>query len=484
MDLILNGGFVKGGVYLLLGPPGTGKTIFANQMCFHHAKKKSGNIVYVTLLAESHGRMMENLRPLDYFEDKDVSESIHYMGGYHVLEKDGLKGFLRLIAGIVKEKNASILMIDGMSTIGELEQSAITFRKFAHELNSYLSSSGCTAFLLSSMEGHLSKPEHTMVDGIISFHYESDDSRVTRKIEVRKFRGSSHFYGKHFYTINDSGITIYPKIESIPQTHECPIKRKDRLSFKIDGLDEMMKGGVYTNTITSLIGAAGTGKTSMALQFLAAGAEDGDNGIYFGLYEKPEELMDKAEELSLNFNKWVKKKNIEIIWHPQLELELDQLSSNLISAVKKNNAKRVVIDGIDGLKLSSSSPERFFRYLTALTLELKKLGTTILIIEEVSTFGTYEGRQVAELSAINEVVIYLHQDTAGEEIFNGLSILKMRNSAFDKRTKKLVINENGLWVEDMVATPKLILDKTSGPFKSEKKAKKKVAKKSTTKRRK
>jgi circadian clock protein KaiC len=484
MDLILNGGFVKGGVYLLLGPPGTGKTIFANQMCFHHAKMKTGNIVYVTLLAESHGRMMENLRPLDYFQDKDVSESIHYMGGYHVLEKEGLKGFLRLIAGIVKEKNASILMIDGMSTIGELEQSAITFRKFAHELNSYLSSSGCTAFLLSSMEGHLSKPEHTMVDGIISFHYENDDTRVTRKIEVRKFRGSSHFYGKHFYTINDSGITIYPKIESIHQSHESITRGKKRLTFKIDGLDEMMRGGLFSNTITSLIGAAGTGKTTLGLQFLAAGAEDGQNGVFFGLYEKPEELMDKAEGLSLSFHKWVKKKNIEIVWHPQLELELDQLSSSLIETVKKTGAKRVVIDGIDGLRLSSASPKRLFRYMTALTLELKKLGSTILIIEEVSTFGSYEGRQIAELSAINEVVIYLHQDTKEDKIFNGLSILKMRNSAFDKRTKELIIDEEGIFVEDIIASPKLIVEKTSGPFKSEKKVKKKVIKKSSTKRRK
>ncbi len=481
MDTILNGGFVKGGVYLLLGPPGTGKTIFANQMCFHHARMKSGNIVYVTLLAESHGRMMENLRPLEYFEDKDISESIHYMGGYHVLEKDGLKGFLRLIAGIVKEKNASILMIDGMSTIGELEQSAITFRKFAHELNSYLSSSGCTAFLLSSMEGHLSKPEHTMVDGIISFHYENDDTRVNRKIEVRKFRGSAHYYGKHVYTINDSGIIIYPKIESIPQTHECPIKRRDRLPFKIDGLDEMMKGGVFSNTITSLIGAAGTGKTSLALQFLAAGAEDGQNGVFFGLYEKPEELMEKSEELSLNFHRWVKKKKIDIIWHPQLELELDQLSASLIETVKRTEAKRIVIDGVDGFKLSSTSPERFFRFMTALTLELKKLGATIIIIEEVSTFGTYEGRQIAELSAINEVVIYLHQDTTGDEIFNALSVLKMRNSAFDKRTKKLIIDEKGLSVENILETPELMIDKTSGPFKSEKKVNKKVIKKTSSK---
>lgn len=111
--------------------------------------------------------------------------------------------------------------------------------------------------------------------------------------------------------------------------------------------------------------------------------------------------------------------------------------------------------------------------MTALTLELKKLGSTILIIEEVSTFGSYEGRQIAELSAINEVVIYLHQDIKEDKIFNGLSILKMRNSAFDKRTKELIIDEEGIFVEDIVASPKLIVEKTSCPFEPEKRVKRK-----------
>lgn len=430
-------------------------------MCFHHATKKTGNIVYVTLLAESHGRMMENLKSLSYYHDEDISQSIHYMGGYHVLEKEGLKGFLRLIAGIVKEKNASILMIDGMSTIGELEQSAITFRKFAHELNSYLASSGCTAFLLSSMEGHLSKPEHTMVDGIICFHYENSEARVSRQIEVRKFRGSGHFYGKHLYKIDDNGITIYPRIESGPSVSTFEKIEKKRMTFNVPGLDQMLGSGVYTNTVTTLVGSAGTGKTTLALQFLSAGAQAGENCVFFGFYEQPDDLLLKANAIGIDIERWVKKDKIHIMWNPALEQEMDELAFNLIKKVKETGAKRVVIDGVDGITNSVSSPARLNRYLTALIMEMKKLGVTVMLVEETSIFGPHKGRQVAELSAINEVVLYMHHSDFEGEMHNCLTILKMRNTYFDKSTKKLLLSDKGIIVEGVADLPDSVITNKS-----------------------
>lgn len=447
-------------------------------MCFHHAKKENGSIVYVTLLAESHGRMMENLRPLKYFEDDDVSQKIHYMGGYHVLEKDGLKGFLRLIAGIVKEKNASVLMIDGMSTIGELEQSAITFRKFAHELNSYLSSSGCTAFLLSSMEGHLSKPEHTMVDGIISFHYENFDARVRRQIEVRKFRGSGHYYGKHHYKIDSSGITVFPRLECQNQEREIHVPTHARLSTGISGLDAMLNGGLRKHTFCTFIGSAGTGKTSVALQYLYAGAEAGEKGLYFGFYERPEEIFVKADSISCNIRKWVDKKLIDLLWQPALEAEIDELAYRLIEQVKSREIKRVVIDGMDGLMTSAGNPTRMRQFITSLMMELKRLGVTVILIEEVSYFGNFSSRQFAELSAVNEAVIFFHHESVDDDIINAVTILKMRNSNFDKGTNRLDITDKGIFVNSRERAPAVIItSRKKTKVSSKKSAAKKPAKK-------
>ena len=474
LDTILNGGFVAGGVYLLLGPPGAGKTVLANQICFHHAKNSNASVVYVTLLAESHGRMIANLSTLDYFEDGQVATNIHYMSGYPVLEKEGLKGFLKLVAGIVREKKASILMIDGMSTIGELEQSAITFRKFTHELNSYLSTSGCTAFLLSSMDGHLSKPEHTMVDGIVCLYYMNVGARVVRQLEVRKFRGSAHFYGRHNYSISNEGIRVFVRTEAFPQAERLiPHISDDRLLFGVKGLDKMIGGGVICNSITTLLGVAGTGKTTLALQFLAAGGDTGQKGLYFGFNERPNDLLEKADALKVNLREHVDEGNVEIIWRPALEQEIDELGERLFEAVIRFKAQRVVIDGVEGFRQSAADKERVNVFFNALVSRLKSLGTTVVIIEESSLFGQPRDRLVAEMSSLNENLLLFRNVDMDTRLVRIISAVKIRNTSYDHSAHTYEISNKGIAVLGPIVVPETTLTKNPRSVKVKKRPVKK-----------
>src|SRR6185503_14369073 len=96
LDTLLHGGLVKGGVYMVMGMPGAGKTILANQMCFHHVRQ-GGRALYVTLLAESHTRMISNMRALGFFEPSRIAESLAYLSAYSVLEEGGLEALLTLV---------------------------------------------------------------------------------------------------------------------------------------------------------------------------------------------------------------------------------------------------------------------------------------------------------------------------------------------------------------------------------------------------
>ena len=451
LDTLLNGGFIKGGVYLLLGPPGGGKTVLGNQICFHHAHSGRGNVVYVTLLAESHSRMMGNLRSFDYFEDEMVAQSIHYMSGYRSLEKDGLRGLLLQIAGMVRDQKATLLMIDGITTIGDMGQSDIDFRKFAHELNSFISTSGCTAFLLSSMEGHQSNPEHTMVDGILALHYRTQGLRTLRQIEVRKFRGSDQLKGRHLFKITAHGARVYPRTESLAPA-QVPISApKVRLPFGVPGLDAMLDGGVMAHSFTTLIGPCGTGKTSLALKFLEEGIKAGEKAVFFSFYEMPEELINKAKTLGFQLEKAEKDGRLSLLWFPALEQDLDELAHALISQVERTGAKRVVIDGVDGFKLSATFPKRVNRFLVALSLRIRALGATLVLVEETSFFRRPSSRQVAELSALNENVLYLRNMRYEPRLVRAISVIKMRKGAFDHSVKELRISKNGL---EVVSAPR------------------------------
>lgn len=446
LDDLTFGGFIKGGVYLLMGPPGSGKTILGNQICFHHAKD-NGSVVYVTLLAESHSRMIGNLRGIDYFNEDLVARSIHYVSGYNALEKEGLKGLLILIAGMVREKKATMLMIDGITTIGDMDESKLAFRKFTHELNTYIATSGCTAFLLSSLEGHHSNPEHTMVDGILALHHKHLGVRTLRQIEVRKFRGGNHLKGKHYFSINDDGITILPRLESLriqPTKIRPDLEAKE--CFGIKELDKMLGGGVIPHSITTVIGPAGTGKTILGLHFLNCGAFNKERGLFFGLYESPAEILNKARNLNIPLEMHVKNKDVEIIWFPAIEQEIDELGEALINAVIRTKAKRVVIDGVDAFRYSTNYKKRLSRYMVALIMKLKTLGVTVLLVEETALFQERHERQIAELSALNENLIFLQQSQDGAELARTVSILKIRNAVYDSTVRELVIGKDGISV--------------------------------------
>src|SRR5262245_17129517 len=95
-DAIIKGGLLQGGVYLVEGQPGAGKTILANQISFHHIAS-GGRALYFTLLAETHARMFSHLQSLSFFDLRLVGDALQYFSGYATLEKDGLRGLLNLI---------------------------------------------------------------------------------------------------------------------------------------------------------------------------------------------------------------------------------------------------------------------------------------------------------------------------------------------------------------------------------------------------
>jgi circadian clock protein KaiC len=444
LDTLLNGGFIKGGMYLILGPPGSGKTILGNQICFHHVRENGARIVYITLLAESHSRMVESLKNLDFFKDNEVGSSVLYMSGYGILEKEGLPGLLKEIASVVRKHKASILMIDGITTIGDMDQTHLAFRKFTLELNTYIANSNCTAFLLSSMEGSHSSPEHTMVDGIVALHHQKISIRAVRQIEVRKFRGSSHLQGDHLFKITDEGVRVFPRAESLPVKLQQVSIESRRLSFNVPKLDDMLGGGLISNSITTIIGPTGTGKTILGLQFLRAGVEAKEKCLFFGFYETPSDLLEKARKLGFSLDAWVEKGMLTIHRVSALEEELDEIGETLIEIIQRNGAKRVVIDALDGFRNSTSYVSRVNLFLVALVVKLKSLGVTLIIIEETSLYLNHTERKVTELSAMNENLLYLRHVELESKMTRVVSILKIRSAVYDPSVRELKISAKGI----------------------------------------
>lgn len=214
LDIVLGGGFMRGGIYIIQGDPGAGKTIFTNQICFHHvAPGKGGCALFVTLLAENHARMLSNMRSLAFFDDSKIPDRLAYLSAFRELREEGFAGVTGLLRREIQRRRCSMLVIDGVvspQTGGDADQA---FKEFVHNLQEIALATDCTMFMTGNVgEGGVS-PEQTMVDGLIRLKDRDYGWRAESDLQVLKFRGSAYLRGRHAYVITDEGLRVYPRIE-------------------------------------------------------------------------------------------------------------------------------------------------------------------------------------------------------------------------------------------------------------------------------
>jgi circadian clock protein KaiC len=457
LDTVLHGGLLQWGVYMIQGRPGAGKTILANQVCFHHAAR-GGRVLYATLLAETHERLMFNLAPLSFFDASRFPEQITYLSAFSTLEEGGLKALVEVLRREVRARKSTLLVVDGLVTVEESAQTKRDFKKFIHELQIHANFAGCTILLLTSANTEPVGPEHTMVDGVLELADNRLGRRAERELEVKKFRGSSYLRGGHAFQITRDGIVVLPRLEALLQepSREDPCKT-ERASTGIAQLDRMLHGGLPCASTSVLFGPTGAGKTTFGLQFLDESSKD-EPGLLFGFYETPPRILLKARALGLNLEKKQKQGVLDILWHPPTERILDGLGNKLLAAVHERGVKRLFIDGVDGFQQSAAHPERISHFLAALTNELRVLGVTTIYTSELQEMFSADVRlPISGISSLVENIFFLRFVELRSRVYRMLSVVKVRDSDYDSTLREYRITSRGIELADTFESAESIL---------------------------
>ena len=446
LDTVLRGGLLKGGVYIVQGTPGAGKTILANQMCFSHVAS-GGRAAYVTLLAESHTRMFQHLRPMAFFDETVIPERLYYVSAFRMLEDEGLKGLIDLLRREIRSHRASLLVLDGLVAAEETATTDRDFKKFVHEVQSHAAANDCTVLLLTT--GGIGKisAEHTIVDGLIELDDQLFDMRTERYLHVRKFRGSAGLRGRHPFRITPDGLVVHPRIEAaFAAPSRRPPAEHERTPSGVDGLDTLIGGGMIQATTTALVGPTGIGKTTFGLHFLEQSSA-AEPGLLFGFYETPERLKTKAALLGIDLAGLEASGALEIVWQAQGENILDELGHRLLDAVRRRHVRRLFIDGLGGFIESAIHPERISRYLSVLSNELRALDVTALYtLETRDIVGPTVQMPVTGVSSLVESMIMMRYVEVQARTRRLLSIMKVRDSGFDPALHEFEITDRGVGV--------------------------------------
>jgi circadian clock protein KaiC len=460
LDFILKGGLKSGSTYAVMGPPGSGKTIFANQLCFNHIEKQGGRCVYMTLLVETHAKMLAHLSTLSFFKQEFIPERLYYVSGYQEVRQEGFSGLLELIRHTLRERRATLFVIDGMESAEQFSTSPQAYREFIHSLQTAASLLGCTTLLLSNVRGR-SHMENALVDGVIELSDQLIGPRAVRELTVHKFRGSDYLRGRHEVEITDDGLSIHPRTEV--QFSKPPGQAREqrvRMGFGLPRLDEMLSGGLPSGSTTALVGAPGTGKTLLGLSFLVEGARQGQRGTYFGFYEPPPRLIEKAEDVGIPLERYVKEGLIALEWQPPLEHFMDSLAEQLLEKLRLDEQaerRRLFIDGAEGFRAAAVYADRIPRFLSALTNQLRRQDVTTVITDELELFNPEVNLPTPELANVVETVVVLRYLELRSQMYRLLSIMKMRESAYDTSLREFRITPKGLDVAESFESAEAIL---------------------------
>lgn len=448
LDSVLGGGLLPSGVYVFVGEPGAGKTLLANQLCYHQARQ-GARCLYVTLLAESHARMLSNMRDMAFFDPALLPEGVYYVSGFRALEEQGLPGLLELLRREVRNHGASILVLDGLVQAQEAAGSSRDFKKFIHELQVAAGLARFTTLMLTSANGPTVHPEYTMVDGILELRERTVGVRAWRELQVRKFRGSATLQGVHHFRISRSGVEVFPRLEACVRRAPPPDPGvHQRVHFGIPTLDALFPEGLAAGSTSLVIGPPGVGKTMLGSSLLSEGLRQGEPCLYMGFYEPPDRLLRKVASAGIDLREKVGDGGLGLIWQPAAECILDVLAEQLLADVRRRKVKRVFVDGLSAMEQSTSEPARMSSFFAALTQELRCEGTTTLFgLETPRLFGpALDVPMAVGPSAVAENIFFLRHVELEGRLRRLLSIFKLRDTDYDPTLREFVISRHGIEV--------------------------------------
>jgi circadian clock protein KaiC len=443
-DHILDGGFPANSINIVMGHPGSGKTIFAEQLIFHNAGEDRP-ILYLTTLSEPLTKVVRYLQEFRFFDETKLGTQVIYEDIGPQLAKDGAGALMPLLEDAIRTLSPKVIVIDSFKAVHDLAPSTMERRKIVYEMTALLTAFGTTAFLLGEYteDDILLYPEFAVADGIVEMSRRRTGSRDERFFRVYKLRGSSYLEGAHAFRITSSGLDIYPRLVS-PQIPEGYEPASERVSTGIHGLDEMLGGGLWRGSTTLLAGPSGAGKTTIGLQFALEGAHRGEQTLYMNFQENPTQLVRTIRALGVDLEE-AQARGLDLVYASPVELQIDSIIVDMFRRIQQRGVRRLVIDAVGDLASAATDAQRLHDYLYALVQHFAVSSiTSVLNFETTGNAISGDGVQNA-MSYLSDNVVLLTLD--GEErTRRRLRVLKTRGSAHDPTVREVEITAAGLSV--------------------------------------
>jgi len=446
LDEILHGGIPSNTITVLMGAPGTGKTIMAESLAFCNATDEKPAL-YLTTLSEPLEKFIFHGQRYNFFDPTRVGKSVIYEDLGISVRNAGVEKLAEIVTDLIGRYKPAFLFIDSFKALNELIDSANKRRTLIYDLASVLTAYDCTSFLIGEYSEAMTTdlPEFAIADVVLNLMKYSTNVREQRFLRVEKLRGSASSPGLHAFSISEEGIQMYPRLLSprVAPTYEPKI---ERVNSGIVGLDELIEQGFWRGSSTLIAGPSGAGKTIMALHFIREGALRQEPGLYVGFQENSSQMARIMLNLGWNATELLGNGKFELMYQSPVEMQLDSVAAEVFQRVRTGKVRRIVIDALGDLQRCSMDRQRFADFMYALT--------QWFAVENVTCMMTIEMRELFEVHHISDQQISNMSDnlvllgfTPGTEMKRTIRIIKTRGSSHDNRQHELEINDKGVVVK-------------------------------------
>lgn len=443
LDNILNGGFPKGRIYLIEGDPGSGKTTLALQFVLQGVKQGERTL-YITLsesradldhAAQSHGISLENVEIVELLPDESDLLPEQQYTVFHPAEVE-LNDRMQSIVKEVQRVRPERLVIDALSELRMLAKDPLRYRRQILSLKNFMADQKCTVLLLDDRTSLGSDLQlHSLVQGVICLNkVPREYGKIRRQIEITKLRGTPYREGFHDYTIVTGGVLVFPRLVAAEsRSGQAP----EVASSGIPELDALTGGGLDRGTSTLLIGPAGCGKTSIAVQWAATAAERGESSTIFSFEEAPRTLITRAAGLGIDIRPHIADKKILIQRIDPAELTPGELVAAVQHQVEQAQARLVVLDSLNGY-LQSVPGEKFLAvHLHELLAYLGNRGVlTLMVLAQAGSMGPAL-QSAVDVSYLADNILLLRYFESHGEIRQAISIIKRRSGNHEHTIREL-----------------------------------------------